>query len=33
MVVWAELMQAGNPTLAARHGSVDINEKENQSQK
>ena len=33
MVVWAELMQAGNPTLAARHGSVDINEKENQNQK
>ena len=33
MTVWAELMQAGNPTLAARHGSVDINEKENQSQK
>jgi len=26
MTVWAELMQAGNPTLAARHGSVDINE-------
>ena len=33
MTVWAELMRAGNPTLAARHGSVDINEKENQSQK
>ena len=26
MTVWAMLLQAGNPTLAARHGSVDINE-------
>ena len=26
MVVWAMLLQAGQPTLAARHGSVDINE-------
>jgi len=26
MTVWAQLMQAGNPTLAARHGSVDVNE-------
>ena len=26
MTVWGELMRAGNPTLAARHGSVDINE-------
>tara|TARA_E500000178_G_scaffold275042_1_gene273776 strand:+ start:244 stop:1146 length:903 start_codon:yes stop_codon:yes gene_type:complete len=26
MTVWAELMKAGNPTLAARHGSVDVNE-------
>jgi multimeric flavodoxin WrbA len=26
MTVWAELMRAGNPTLAARHGSVDVNE-------
>tara|TARA_A100001388_G_scaffold102684_1_gene74859 strand:- start:9 stop:911 length:903 start_codon:yes stop_codon:yes gene_type:complete len=26
MTVWGELMRAGNPTLAARHGSVDVNE-------
>ena len=26
MVVWAMLLQAGQPSLAARHGSVDVNE-------
>ena len=31
MTVWAELMRAGNPTLAARHGSVDVNESLNET--